>query len=726
MAEQNMLDLLAQSKPDLTGLEKIMATEETSSLMEDSLLNKFKKQEEAKKLVGWIKAEYSKAKTNRKVEENDWYIQLAFYNGYQYFDWRSFNGKNSLVEEPNPVGLPRIVVNRIEPIIRTEIAKTTSGQPSASVIPASNDDDDLMAASAAEQVWQYIYDKNNFQTQVLQKAEFWRAITGNGFIKAIWDPSVEVRSTELTADPLTGDKIAKTKVSDTGEVRFEAISPFHVFVPDLAEEEIEAQPYIFNVYLKSEQWVKNTFKNVLPADFKPTKVSSSEIQEAALMDLRGTDTARPDSVLVIEAWIKPNSTPYMPKGGLVTIVDDEIVQFSNTGIPYAHGEYPIAHLQGIQNGKFYRRSVIKNLIPLQREYNRTRSQIIHAKNLMAKPQMMYAEGSVDPRKITAKAGLWIPVRPGFGMPQPVAMQPLPSYVIQEVQQLLSDFEDLSGQHQVSRGSAAPGVTAATAIAYLGERDDAYLTTIFNSIEAAIEKLARQALTLFVQYVKNDRLIKTVGSDGSFDSLMLSGADIASGTDIRVESGSALPTSKSARQALITEWMKMGFISPQDGLRVLEMGMLKQYYNLIKVDENQAQRENLMMKRLTAEEINKFYEEWDMGVQNGDESKFAPNPDPETGEQIPLDAPPVIAAHDYDNHAIHIEIHNRFRKSQSFDLLPPEVKAEFQKHIQSHQQALQSQMMMQQQGMEPMAAPDQGGEQQGAMTEQSGMTAEQLG
>lgn len=720
-----MLEELAKSKPDLTGLEKLMQAD-TSALMEDSILNKFKKQEEAKKLVGWIKAEYSKAKTNRKIEENDWYIQLAFYNGYQYFDWRNFNGKSSLVEEPNPVGLPRIVVNRIEPIIRTEVAKTTSGQPSASVIPASNDDDDLMAASAAEQVWQSIYDKNNFQSNVLQKAEFWRAITGNGFIKAIWDPTVEIRSTELTVDPLTGKKIAQTKVTDKGDIRFEAVSPFHVFVPDMSQEDIEEQPYIFNVYLKSEQWVKNTFKNVLPADFKPTKVSSSEIQEAALMDLRGADGARPDNVLIIETWIKPNSCPYVPEGGLVTIVDDEIVQFSNTGIPYAHGEYPIAHIHGIQNGKFYRRSVIKNLIPLQREYNRTRSQIIHAKNLMAKPQMMYSEGSVDPRKITAKAGLWIPVRPGFGMPQPVPIQPLPSYVVQEVQQLQADFEDLSGQHQISKGSTAPGVTAATAIAYLGERDDAYLTTVFNSIEAAIEKLARQALTLFVQYVKSERLIKTVGSDGSFDALMLSGADIASGTDIRVESGSALPTSKSARQALITEWMKMGFISPQDGLRVLEMGMLKQYYNLIKIDENQAQRENLLMKRLTAEEINKFYQEWEIGVQNGDPSKFAPNPDPATGQMIPLDPPPVIAAHDYDNHAVHIEIHNRFRKSQSFDLLSDEVKAEFQKHIQSHQQALQSQMMMQQQGMMPPSNEPQPQTDQGNMTEQSGMTAQQLG
>jgi hypothetical protein len=85
---------------------------------------------------------------------------------------------------------------------------------------------------------------------------------------------------------------------------------------------------------------------------------------------------------------------------------------------------------------------------------------------------------------------------------------------------------------------------------------------------------------------------------------------------------------------------------------------------------------------------------------------------------------VVPAHDYDNHAVHIEVHNRFRKSQSFDLLSDSVKAEFQKHIQSHQQALQSQMMMQTQGMMPMQP--EAASQQGATTDQSGMTAQQLG
>lgn len=699
-------------------------------MADESLLNKFKKKDEAKQLVAWIKAEYEKAKNSRKTEELDWYLQLAFYNGYQYHSWNDVNGQKMLQEELNPQKLPRITINKIEPIIRTEIAKTTSGQPSAMVVPASNDDDDLMAAQAAEQVWQAMYDKSNFQTDVLTKGEFWRANCGNVFYKTFWDAgSREIAPTPIV-DQFTGETRITQEVVAEGDVAFEVVSPFHLFVPDLAEESIEAQPYIFNVYTKSEQWVKTNFGAVLPKDFKPTKVSATEIMDAAMMDTKSTSLNAPSAVLVIEMWAKPNGCPYLPKGGLITIVDNEIVQLAENGIPYAHKSYPFAHVGGIPTGKFYRRSVTKNLIPIQRELNRVRSQIIHAKNLMAKPQMMFQEGATDPKKITARPGIWIPIRPGFPYPQAVPMQPLPSYVLQEVDRLQSDFEDISGQHQVSRGESG-GVTAATAINYLQERDDAYLTTIFNSIEAGIEKIAKQAISLFIQYVDKPRLIKTVGTDGAFDASVLSGADIASGNDIRVESGSALPTSKSARQALITEWMKMGFIAPEEGLRILDMGMLKQFYNVIKIDENHAQRENLMLKRLTEEDILAFEQEWQAGAAAGDPDKTVPGQVDGEGNPIPLQVPSVVQVHDYDNHAVHIEIHNRFRKSQSFDILPDAVRAEFAKHISIHEQALQQKMMQEAQMAMMGADPNQQLQaaalpsEQSGMSDQSGMTGEQL-
>jgi hypothetical protein len=141
-------------------------------------------------------------------------------------------------------------------------------------------------------------------------------------------------------------------------------------------------------------------------------------------------------------------------------------------------------------------------------------------------------------------------------------------------------------------------------------------------------------------------------------------------------------------------MKMGFITPQDGLRILDMGMLKQYYNLLKIDENQAQRENLMMKRLTQQEVEMFQQEWEMGAMRGDPDKIVPGQVDMNGQPIGLTVPPVVNVNAWDNHAVHVEVHNRFRKSQSFETLDPAAKAEFQKHISMHEAALQQQMMQQ--------------------------------
>ena len=160
-----------------------------------------------------------------------------------------------------------------------------------------------------------------------------------------------------------------------------------------------------------------------------------------------------------------------------------------------------------------------------------------------------------------------------------------------------------------------------------------------------------------------------------------------------------------------------------------MGMLKQYYNLLKIDENQAQRENLVMKRLTAEEINAFQTNWEQGAAAGEPDKVVPGQVDANGQPIKLAVPAVVQVNDYDNHAVHIEIHNRFRKSQSFETMPDEVKAEFQKHIAMHEAALQQKMMkeamMAQAGAVPEGQPQALPSEAAAMPDQTGMTTEQL-
>ena len=214
---------------------------------------------------------------------------------------------------------------------------------------------------------------------------------------------------------------------------------------------------------------------------------------------------------------------------------------------------------------------------------------------MGKPQLIAPRGSVVASKITTEPGQLIEYTPGFEPPRPMPLQPLPAYILQELDRIILDMEDLSAQHQVSKGQTPTGVTAATAISYLQERDDSVLSHTYASVEFGYENLAKQVLGPCVQYWDTPRMVKVVGTDGAHDALTLKSADIKNGTDIRMEAGSALPTSKAAKQAFIMDLMKMGFIPPEKGLEMLEIGGVQRLYDQIKIDERQAQRENLKMK-----------------------------------------------------------------------------------------------------------------------------------
>jgi hypothetical protein len=93
---------------------------------------------------------------------------------------------------------------------------------------------------------------------------------------------------------------------------------------------------------------------------------------------------------------------------------------------------------------------------------------------------------------------------------------------------------------------------------------------------------------------------------------------------------------------------MGFIPPEKGLEMLEIGGIEKIYEEYNTDVRQAQRENQKMT---------------MGMP--------------------------VEANDFDNHAVHMEIHNKFRKGQQYESLDDMTKELFQNHVMAHQQAMQT-------------------------------------
>lgn len=607
------------------------------------------------KIKSWARDQFTNIKASRAMIERRWYLNLCFYYGKQNVVFRQSPNlvtgvNNSLWVPPAPYWRSRPVINRIKPVIRAELAKLTGQKPSAYIVPASSEDHDLFAAQAGEQIWESIYRRQKLGSVIRQWA-WWGLVCGNSFLKVCWDPD----KTDQDSD-------------QAGDFDFFAETPFHVFVPDFREPFIEDQPFVINAKVHSEDWAKIYYPN---AKLTQSGDQDSQILDDTWLNIIGAQNLKgKKNVLCLEVWVKPGQISLFPNGAMFTVVGDDIVEGSE-GWPYDHGQYPFAKFDHIPTGKFYCDSTIDDLIPLQREYNRTRGQIIEAKNRMAKPNLVAERGAVNPSEITTEPGQVIQYTPGFQPPQPLPMVNLPSYVLQELDRILLDINDISGQHEISKGQTPPGVTAATAINFLQEQDESMLSHTFASVEEGLEKVAFQTLSLAVQFWDTRRTIKVVGVDGSFDALAFKGSDLRGNTDIRVEAGSALPTSKAAKQAFIMDLMKMGFIDPATGLEVMEMGGIAKIYEAVQVDVRQAQRENLKMAALVDDDIAQFQQIQQVSQMVGDT----------TTPQL------LVPVNSFDNHAVHIEIHNKYRKGQAFEQLDDSIKQQFEQHVQQHVMAV---------------------------------------
>lgn len=613
---------------------------------------------------------FNRCQNDRIKQERQWYLNLAFYYGNQHVQFRqtTTGGNFDLYTPKAPYYRVRLVINQIRKIVRKEISRLTAQKPNAFVIPSSTEDADVFAAQAGEQIWNSLWRDLKFN-RTLRESVFWQVVCGNAFIKTYWDATKK--------DP-DSDNVY-------GVICIDNVSPFHVFVPDLLATDLEDQPYIIHAQVRNNSWIKQTFG----VESSDSKLESVDESMQSVMGVNRNDSKKNQTV-ILEIWVKPGYLPELPDGGMFTLASNKIVQGVSEW-PYDHGQYPFSKLDGSPTGKFYNTSIVEDLIPLQQELNRSRSQLIESKNRMSKPQLVAQKGSVDARKITTEPGQVIEYNVGMDPPQPLPLQNLPSYVTEEINRLYDDMADISGQHEVSNGSTPPGVTAATAISFLQEQDESLISGHYSSIEEAIEKIASQALMYVKMYWDEERTVKVVGLEGTFDVQTFKNSDLRGNSDIRVESGSALPTSRAAKQAFIMDLMKMGFIQPDEGLEILEVGGLNRIYERIQVDKRQAQRENLKMRVITEEDLQRHTEEF--AAQNPEAAR-----DIDSG--MNLEPPLLVPVHTYDNHQLHVEVHNTYRKSQQFESASSVTKMLFEEHVRQHVEAMAGMMEHPLTGMDP--------------------------
>lgn len=569
--------------------------------------------------VDYWEKQFTMCDQMRKLYEEIWYMNLAFYFSKQWVVWqRSTTGNSRLVDPATPRNRVRLITNRVKPIVRDELTKLTKEEPQFYVMPNTTSPKDVAAARVGEDLAECVLRTTKFN-RTRRQATFWATICGTSFIKT-------------------------TCPGDNEDLDIDKVTAFHLWVSNLEDENLDTQPYAIHGRGYNKDIVEEKYKVSLTSDMSNSGATLEQklLNALGVKNRSGSDA---NMVFVKEIWIKPCGR--YPNGGLIVIAGNRLVyryggeveSSDNEYPPGLQGEFPFDKINHTASGRFYGVSTIEDIVPLQKEYNKTRSQIIESKNRMSKPQMTYTKGAVDVTKITSEVGQYIPVNAGYDAPKPITIEPLPEYVMQEPDRIIQDMDEIAGRSDIDRGSVPTGIEAATAISYLSEKNDSKIYNTVAYISEAIEGVGRKVLSLVSQFWKMDKIIQVVSKANAYEASVFMINGLNNNFDLRIEAGSMAPKSKAAQQAFIVDLMDKGILPPDKGLRYLQMNETNRLYDELQASAKQAQRENFRMS-----------------------------------QGIP------VTINDYDEDPVHIYEHELIMRGEEFESYDPEIKKLFEDHL----------------------------------------------
>jgi hypothetical protein len=574
-------------------------------------------------LAALINERYEQSRKARLPFEREWLVNIAFLQGNQYVYYDTT--LNRLVTPEQPEWRVRITINRIRPIVKSIIAKILRGRPVLHVLPNTMDDEDIAASKVGKKflasAWRDLKLDEKEQELVL-----WAICTGKAFVKTRWNPQggqyVEQPQLALVTRPVLDQATGQTQIDSatgemqtedvyiqtgeierfwTGEIEIDVIPAFEIFNETTATS-LDNSAWVIHAKWRPLDWIRDNFPengHEVSGEKGAAGLNYSQSLLAGITASGGAvDTnAGVDGAVVKEYYERPNKAH--PKGRLITVANDVVLQ--DTELPSPDGGLPFVEFDDIpEPGRFWSTSRIKDMIPLQVEYNKTRSQALENKNLMQRPKWLVRNGSLVDQSdaLTDQPGevvFYTGDKPEAWFP-PAA----PDYS-RLVDQINFEFMEISGQFEVSKGSPLSSQMPGIAIQLLQEADDTKLGPIISRYHRCLEDIGSKILALAGKYYEEPRLIKTVGSDNCIDVDEFIGADLHFNYDVRIESGNAMGGSLAGKRQFILDLWGIGLFGPYQTpeqeeaakkvLMYLEFGDYEQQFDNNMLDESNAKQEN---------------------------------------------------------------------------------------------------------------------------------------
>ena len=633
----------------------------------------------------------------RQLKERQWKLNMAFYKGNQYV---FYNRKSRRIESlptdegDKPRYRVRLVANQIAPNVQSLLSRLVKSKPQFYATPGQASFEAQKASKVAEDLLEYWWSSFHLDEK-REEAMMWSIIAGNGFWKISWDdqagPGMKVMLSpdgQPIVDPLVQhffeknleaqgvDKSEFQKRIYQGEIKVDVLSPFDVLLDDGAQV-FEDCKFAICIHPATPDEIFERYGVKL----KPNAVNRypDESLPGAFGNLEAKTT---ENVRILYyGYFLPG--PKYPEGRFVVFTKDPSIVLYDAPWPYPFEELPLVKFPGVRiPGQLWDWSVVENAIPLQKELNRTLSQIIEYKNLTMKPQMLAPVGSLRQR-ITDEPGAIFEYNPVAGkVPESLPVPSMPPYVFEHLQDLGARLKDAFGLNEIMEGSVPPNVEAGVAIDLLQEAATDRLAPQIILMEKSLERAGNLMLQLAQQYYNEPRTLIITGSGSKPKIERFEDADLIKGVSVKVEAGSGLPRTRAGRQARVMQMLQMGILSPTKAYKYMDMADFKSLQMEFEADNEQAMREHDVLM--------------DGGIINQQEAQKAQQalmqqmmtPDPQTGELPQIDPQLLQQSVEaglepllYENMDTHLEVHASYMKSSEFESMPQEIKQQFYKHYE---------------------------------------------
>src|SRR5574344_231116 len=356
-----------------------------------------------KELTSFVTEQLTKCK--RDDVELQSYLNISYFLGKQWV--KVDKSSNQIFEPPREPWQVRMAINKVQPIVRTEYAKITKNKFAMFVNPATSDDSDIRSARVAEKLVEWLEYELSLQEKDRENC-LWGLCTGISFMKPFWNPN-KGRGFEDGEGNAMHEGDVDCCVVPLFELKFDSACSKWADVSWACHEKIRTVDYIKDVYgveVSPEEGLVSS--NLYDAKLLSLSTSGQGVEYKTLEN----------SAMVHEYWELPTSK--YPLGRRITTCGDKVLLYeedigfgpdddSKRELPF----FPFMHIK--VPGRLMPTCLCEQLIPIQREYNKCRSQIIKNKNLVGNPILIAPRGCLD-EEPTNEPGQFIEYNP-IGKPE---------------------------------------------------------------------------------------------------------------------------------------------------------------------------------------------------------------------------------------------------------------------------------------------------------------------